>query len=124
MSLKDKIINAIKSSYNEEVYILDLLTLIPELKGNLDYLKGSKTYKGRTAIIGGVNSEAVDALDDIMFKEKLVELNPLTEYELLFDGLAVWTEYDIFRPKYLKDKKIMNGKKIYWTPLKLKYINK
>tara|TARA_R110002012_G_scaffold20031_3_gene71412 strand:+ start:430 stop:804 length:375 start_codon:yes stop_codon:yes gene_type:complete len=124
MSLKDKIMNGIKSSYNEEVYILDLIKLIPEIKGNMIFLKGLNNYKAQTAIIGGVSSEAVDALNVIMFKEKLVDITPLAEIDLLFDGLGIWNQYPIFKPSYLDDKKVLNSKKIYWTPVKLKYINK
>jgi len=124
MSLKEKILKEIKNAYNEELYMLDLKDLIPELKGKYDYVKGAKEWSVKTAFIGGVSKEAIGILDELIFIEKKLEPTPLNVYDLMFDGLGIWQDYPIWEPGYLKNKKILNSKKTYWTPLKLKYINK
>jgi len=124
MNLKERILKEIKNAYNQELYMLDLRDLIPELKGKYDYIKGAKEWSVKTAFIGGVSKEAIGILDELIFIEKKLEPTPLSVYDLMFDGLGIWQDYPIWEPGYLKNKKILNSKKTYWTPLKLKYINK
>ena len=110
--MKNKILQLLND--NNEIYLLDLFDIMPEIRGEYAiYMPIKAGYNPNVLWVDHVSKEFIAVFNELVVFEKKADIKQIDFWSLLFDGKPIYSHIPFISQKRLK------GKKTCWMPIAL-----
>ncbi|MEI8046512.1 MAG: hypothetical protein WCI92_03965 [Bacteroidota bacterium] len=110
--MKNKILQLLDD--NNEIYLLDLFKIIPEIKGEFAmYMPIKEGYNPNILWADHVSEEFIAVFNELVVFEKKADIRPIDFLILLVDGKPIYSHIPLICKRKLR------GKSPCWMPISL-----